>query len=292
MHMIFNQIRFISLVVLFVALTPFVGVAQQNSIKPKWIKETPKARNSSYEFKIFSIQAPSSREAKRMLPDEAAYYVERSFDIEGASVDITDVSQKSHNGQADVNTNILSREIVYTKAGKVNVSLRIISEYRTGGTSHFLCTMPNPNAREVVYDPVVVTQSYGALGLMSVIPGVGQFYKHQYTKGGLILGGCAALTGGVIFTEQTRADYASKIRQTHNATLIRSYTNKRNHYALARNICIGSAAALYLYNLVDAIVAPGAQRVIVKKNKHNSSYAFAPTISDMGAPMLVASVTF
>jgi len=108
-----------------------------------------------------------------------------------------------------------------------------------------------------------------------------------------MLGGCAVLAGGIIFTEHTRADYVAKIAQTHNTQAIRTYTNKRNHFATARNICIGAAAALYVYNLIDAVATPGARRVVVKKGKNSQRrYAFAPTVSEYGRPMLTTSITF
>ena len=47
-----------------------------------------------------------------------------------------------------------------------------------------------------------------------------------------------------------------------------TYNTKADNCENARNIYIGAAAALYVYNLIDAIVAPGAKRVIVKKNRY------------------------
>ncbi|MDE6045693.1 MAG: hypothetical protein K2G10_00110, partial [Alistipes sp.] len=82
-------------------------------------------------------------------------------------------------------------------------------------------------------------------------------------------------------------DYVRKIVQTHNAELKRIYATKRDHFATGRNICIGAVAALYIYNLIDAVAAPGAERIIV-----HSPYAFTPTILNDGAPALAASVTF
>lgn len=48
---------------------------------------------------------------------------------------------------------------------------------------------------------------------------------------------------------------------------LKEYNTKADNCENARNICIGAAAALYVYNLIDAIVAPGARRVIVKRNR-------------------------
>lgn len=58
---------------------------------------------------------------------------------------------------------------------------------------------------------------------------------------------------------------------------------KRDHFATGRNICVGAAAALYVYNLLDAFVTPGARRVVTLRSNGNT-YAFAPTLLEGNAP--------
>lgn len=65
------------------------------------------------------------------------------------------------------------------------------------------------------------------------------------------------------------------MRRTQNADHIRSYADKADNYRTFRDVCIGSAAALYLYNLIDALVANGKKRTIVKK----SHLSFTPVAS-------------
>lgn len=120
--------------------------------------------------------------------------------------------------------------------------------------------------RMPIYDDLSLTESYvsdPATWGLALIPGAAQFHKGSYLKGGLILGGSVVLVGGIIFTENQRTDYIRKISGTHDANIKRSYITKSDHFATGRNICIGAAAALYVYNLIDAIVAPGARRIIV-----------------------------
>ena len=144
------------------------------------------------------------------------------------------------------------------------------------------------------FDDVRLTTNYGARGLWrsAIVPGWGQFYKGSYVKGGLILGGSVLLAGGIIYTENMRQDYMNKIAKTHNTGNIRSYKNSADNFAMGRNICIGTLAALYVYNVVDAIVAPGARRVIMRKNADGSGYALLPSLTADGGPAIVAQVTF
>jgi hypothetical protein len=126
-----------------------------------------------------------------------------------------------------------------------------------------------------------------------IIPGWGQFHKGSNLKGGLILGGTAVCAAGIVFTEGVRADYNTRMLQTYDVNLIRSYQTKRDNFTTARNICIGATAALYLYNLIDAIAAPGAQRLVVKRqDSKGNNYAFVPSVSMEGAPMMTAAITF
>lgn len=54
------------------------------------------------------------------------------------------------------------------------------------------------------------------------------------------------------------------------------YNNKATTWKNVRNVAIGVGAGLYIYNLIDAAVAPGRRRVIVSKGK-NYNYSFIPT---------------
>ncbi|MCC8088408.1 MAG: DUF5683 domain-containing protein [Rikenellaceae bacterium] len=126
------------------------------------------------------------------------------------------------------------------------------------------------------FDQVGFTYRYGMRGVVrSLIPGYGQLYKGQKGKGAAILAGEVALITGIIFTHQEYDNYRKKIKQTHNIDHIRTYSNKADNYKTARNICIGGAAALYIYNLVDAAVSPGRKRLVTNR-KNSSSFAIIP----------------
>ncbi|MDE6303598.1 MAG: hypothetical protein K2M01_02125 [Paramuribaculum sp.] len=150
------------------------------------------------------------------------------------------------------------------------------------------------NGSNADFSGISSVSSYGASGLWrsAIVPGWGQFYKGSVLKGGLMLGGTVALVGGIIYTETTRQDYMNKISKTHNAGNIREYKNRADNFALGRNICIGGLAALYVYNIIDAIVAPGARHIVVKKNSDSSGYALLPSITSDGGLALCGQITF
>lgn len=108
--------------------------------------------------------------------------------------------------------------------------------------------------------------------LMSLAPGVGQMYKKEYLKGGLLTAGTFAGIGGIILCENQRQVYATQITQTHDINVIRQLQANQQNMLVARNVFIGVTALVYVYNLVDAAVATGNRRVQVTTN--GIAYAF------------------
>jgi len=127
-----------------------------------------------------------------------------------------------------------------------------------------LYTVANTNVYGGSYDDkIMVTSKYGAAGFLSLIPGLGQFYKGSIAKGGLILTGEIAAAGGIIICESTRASYIKKMHEQPQHAA--EYNSLADSWESARNVCIGAAAAIYVYNLIDAFTTTGAKRVVVKK---------------------------
>ena len=287
---------------LFVLLALCVGSAQaRNKIKPRWINNTPISNNDNYYFVNLHSDASTSLEACRAaILKELTVNVER-VDKVSVKEKYSDHSEmKFSNDRVDKFSHDSYDLELEVEGSPRPIKYRRIDEYRgknkeSGRSCYYALYAVERFGYSADFSNIRTTSRYGVEALaLSIIPGCGQFYKGAYLKGGLMLGGCAALAGGIVFTEQTRADYAAKIKQTHNAQAIRTYTNKRNHFATARNICIGAAAALYIYNLVDAIATPGAQKVVIKRTKNNQTryYDFTPTVSECVSPLFTTSITF
>ncbi len=287
---------------LFVLFALCAGSAQaRNKIKPRWINNTPISNNDNYYFVNLHSDASTSLEACRAaILKELTANVER-VDKVSVKEKYSDHSEmKFSNDRVDKFSHDSYDLELEVEGSPRPIKYRRIDEYQgknkeSGKSCYYALYAVERFGYSADFSNIRTTSRYGVEALaLSIIPGCGQFYKGAYLKGGLMLGGCAIFAGGIIFTEHTRSDYAAKIKQTHNAQAIRTYTNKRNHFATARNICIGAAAALYIYNLVDAIATPGAQKVVIKRTKNNQTrhYAFTPTVSECGAPLFTTSITF
>lgn len=276
---------FIYLTMTLVAVSLSIDVFGDNSdkIKPSWIKNPPKPLNNSYYFKVVETDAGFALEGSRKHSQKNLINsIAREFNIE-VSEEMQSTSTSTHK---DDNVNYSGKDSytlnIKSKDEEVHISYEVVDEYyetkRIGSNEVFrLYTLYAISRSKSVadFDEFKITNKYGAQGLWRsmIVPGWGQFHKGAKLKGGLLLGGVAAFAIGAIFTENERASSMAMIGQTHNASNIRTYTTKANNMSTARNICIGGAAILYVYNLIDAVASPGAKRVIIKSKLKFSSIA-------------------
>ena len=80
---------------------------------------------------------------------------------------------------------------------------------------------------------------------------------------------------GIIISDNERASYRTKMKE--QPAFAKQYKNKSDNWETARNVCIGAAAGIWLYNIVDALAAKGARRVVVKKAR--TSFAMRPYLT-------------
>lgn len=291
--------KLIVVVLLLMSVAASAQYDASDRLKPKWLNAAPKPSNPTFVYVVKSAVARTLDEARKDCFSELV----AEMGLEKGVLAITDYQtseqenvvwygdKKSEYAESkfQVNSTIKGKE--------VTVQGLKIDEYwerKADGQIH-LTTLYARSQLDTKprFDRVELTEHYGVQGLWRslIIPGWGQFHKKANLKGGLFLGGCAALAVGAVFMEGQRSDYVDKIIKTHDANLKRDYATKRDHFATGRNICIGVGAALYIYNLIDAIAAPGARRAVVNP-RNGRSYAIAPTVLNGGTPGLAASWTF
>ena len=144
------------------------------------------------------------------------------------------------------------------------VKARVIDEYvihtTTGYTVYLLVqTAKNPT---YPYEQVTISDEYG-FSASAIIPGMAQIKKGSTTKGLCIIAAEAAAVGGIIVCENLRATNSKKMKE--NPRLAKEYNNRMKNWETRRNICIGAAAGIWVYNVIDALVAKGEKRIIVKR---------------------------
>lgn len=278
---------------LWLALALFLCVGtdamaeKSERLKPKWVTHAlPQSKSGTYIFvRAHGVGATLEAARQAALVDLTSHLeMERGIKVNSVlKSNMKETFTEKRSGHSYEEVNELSM-VVEEQGKQLNIVCRVIDEYwvsnRKGYAVDILYTVADKQVYGGSYDDrITVTARYGAAGLMSVVPGLGQFYKGANAKGASILAGEVAAIGGIILCETTRASYQKMmIEQPKHAA---EYNTLMNTWEDARNVCIGAAAAVYVVNLIDALATKGAKRVVVKHNK--PTFALNPYMDAYGA---------
>jgi hypothetical protein len=265
------------LFILICALLPATAAGQCTSsqARPPWMNGFFQEENNSY-IEVVSADGRDETDARNKA---ATIAIERRNLSTGQRVQVT-----VRNGVVEVNG-----------SDELTVKSRILDEYREqcgygqARVSLLMQTAKNPTFE---FERVDVTDHYGVSPRV-LVPGLAQLYKGSKTKGTLFIAGEAAFIGGIIATENLRANYIKKTGETHNAAHIKTYAEKADNMKNIRNICIGGAVALYVWNVIDGITATGKKRVLVLSNNNLQITPFAvPNLNNGAAGGMILSFNF
>lgn len=248
---------------------------------PPWVNgEFPPKSNDSYVFMVSDGSGTSLGDAQKDADLGLVTNLMRSSGVTVSSSQIEKIIFRNHNDNIEERLDATYQyEFNY---GDVNIAFRAVDQYYTSKgnlvevkTLYEVAKKPS----NVFYEPVEYTTSYGASGLWRsvLIPGWGQMYKRQYAKGSIIIAAEAALITTTLIYENQKSSYMKKSHATFDPNAIRFYQNKAHKAKVTRDCLIGAAAAVYVYNLIDALVAKGKLRYIKHANKH---VALMPFVSE------------
>lgn len=262
-------------IILSALLAPVFCLAETD---PLWLHESEKSLNShatnqSYYFKILNTYGPS----KEILRSNHLYalekYVKDVYEAVPSSVKIDSVSGGKQpvffvnfrSPQSDKSEFIVAKLVdSYAKFEDYQ-----LNEYQYEYYQLFAISKVNQYPQ---YDDFTLTTSYNAKATaMSIIPGLGQLYKGQRAKGYVILGGEIALVTASLLLENERA-YCDREYKNARPEYAGSWRSKMIGWRNFRNGAIGAAAALYIYNLIDAATSEGGRKLnVIKPGSGNFS---------------------
>ena len=288
--------RFIRLAVLIVlAFTAFAAAAQD---KPAWVIKGTNSLNRSrsndtYELRMFNTWGIDKGRLEEGYLSPLKAYLRAECDA--AAKDMTTDSVATNDGImyeiSYVDKNNGERHTV--KAIRVDYYIEYAdyeeNDYRWEFYQLYAISRPDVQPK---FDEFEITRSYNALATsMSIVPGWGQLYKGQYAKAGVIMGLEAVSIVGIGIAEHKR-HYMMKEAALPD-TPYDSWRGKANSWRNVRNLCIGIAAATYIYNIIDAATSKGPTRVIVhKRKKADSKLMVAPTYMPEGGAGMAFALTF
>lgn len=239
--------------------------------KPKWIGNTPQEGNNTYRFiEIVSygsdLKSARADALERLAGDRL---LSEGVRIYQNTTKVKDKQKTYTTGKALQQTTHDHTVVkTYIDNQPMELSALRIDDYDTmeGGRVKLHTLFQIATCDDPTFDDVYLTTKYG-FSVRALVPGWAQLHKGSTVKGISILAAEIAAIGGIIFTENERASYESKMRS--QPKFAKQYKSKMDNYETARNCCIGAAAAIYVYNLIDAIVAPGTRRVVIKSDNMN-----------------------
>lgn len=256
-------------------------IERSEKLRPAWLAtRTPKPDNGTFHYQIAEGEHRNLQDARHSCLLNLSTYIKRSYNISEQAV--AEIKLEQQNGLSAESENY---NFVYDIQGeKVNVVSCKYDEYweyvvYPNGERVYRCYALYGVADKVSpsFDSLSFSRKYGARGFVRslIVPGWGQLYKGNTAKGACILGGEVALVAGIVISENLRSSYVKKMREQpkHQDT----YNTKADNWGNIRNACIGGAAALYVYNLVDALVANGRKRSTTHKP---SQFALYPVVGD------------
>ncbi len=270
-----------------IAVASAIAADRSDNLKPRWVTSAlPTPKSPGYIFISSQGAGKTLEEARQMALVNLTSKLEHERGLVVSSH--VKVEKKSERNSAPRKNSEFTLE-ASEKGKQIDLVCRVVDEYweRNHG-SYFVTELFTVNdtsrpGQGSYNDNIKLTTSYGAAPVFySLIPGVGQLYKGSTTKGSIILGSAVVVGAGIITAESLRASYIKKMKEypKHHDF----YNNKATTWKNVRNVAIGVGAGLYIYNLIDAAVAPGRRRVVVSKGK-SYNYSFVPTWDGQNAAL-------
>lgn len=275
-----NILKIAVLFVLCIVATATVSAEPTPRWVEKGVKELDKKRtNDTYSFHVFhTYDADRSISLNQFRP--LFQYVGETYGVSQRSISLDSIPATA--------TEPTTYTLTFDRNGEpTTVYAQLVDSYEkfddyADGFYEFnywmLYAISEPNVVPQ-FDEFTLTRRYNAAPTaMSLIPGVGQIYKGQKTKGYVIMGTEVVLIGGIIYSF-LEYNHFKDVANDHPGVKP-SYDSKATTYKQLGIFCAAAAGGLYLYNLLDAAICPGARRVeIHRKNAPSMEMSFAPFVA-------------
>ena len=235
----------------FLALIGMVSFAQE---RPSWIDVLPKPTNTTYYYVHAKGSGRTDTEANKAAMNDLNRQI---LDYLGPAME----TKVEDNGETIYQ--IINGEQYRIQRKQVCDWSETASDSRT--IQHYLFQVAARGNQEPIFDNYncyPITLDGIAVLKSALLPGLGQFHKGQNAKGVGFLAGEVVSVTGIVVAQSMRHTYINKMNSTNNANLKKAYADRANVCTTVRNISIGAAAAVYVWNVLDAIIS--------KNNRYHS----------------------
>ena len=255
-------------------------------MRPSWTKYTPSVPTGANYFVNWGVgEGRSETEAINAAWADALQKSLHELGVVGITQqDINVVANRGINAVVKFNRMkrrvIASTEPVYVDSQRMKVYILIQVQRNVNGVDDFY-SLDVTRYRDKGFDKTMKDYNAQLTGhypfsARVFVPGMAQLHKGSTEKGLFFIMGEIACVGGLVTSECLRASYDSKIKSTQNVDQMKSYINSRDNCENFRNGFIVGAAALYVWNVIDGIVAKGKKRGITMGD---ATLRFAPYVA-------------
>lgn len=240
--------------------------------KPLWVSGSlssldKERSNESYSFRKFETFNSDINQLRKDRFNPLVGYLANTYGLDSASATVTrlsgDARFESVPDDAVGDTRVQSEyQITFSEPRQVTFYAKLADEYisldENADQSYdftlnqLYAVSADDSGKQPVYDNFDLSRKYGGKALaLSIVPGLGQLYKGQKTKGWVIIGGEVGFVAMAIYADHRARNYADDFKNADDA-IAPSYRSKKKSWQNIRNVAIAGACGLYVYNLFDA----------------------------------------
>ena len=238
------------LLLLLLVAVQMTLVAQE---MPQWVLQKPRPANDTYLYVVERGVGATEMEAR----NRAMGLVYRStIERLALAIDLASINSAITNGSNYGET-----------SEAMNVPVNKVCEYMQREGSQYvvyvLCQVAQYGNVPALFTPFTQCNQLAKSQYIahSFVPGLAQIKKGSVGKGTAFIVSEVVLVGGVVAAECLQRYYAQQISMTHNSTLKQRYAQNANVCQISRNVGIGCVAAVYVWNVIDGMVAKGKTQI-------------------------------
>lgn len=171
------------------------------------------------------------------------------------------INRRSLTTGTEANVSINDGKTSVTSSHDLIAASRIIDvfdEYIGGGVYKVYLLVQTAKNPTCELESVTITNRY-PFSARVFVPGCAQIYKGSLTKGGCMIVAETFFAGGIALTESLRISYLKHSASTSNINTCRAL----------RDVSIAGLVGVYLWSLVDGIVAPGKTHIEIGQIETN-----------------------
>ena len=240
---------------------------------PRWTVKIPESKYFHY-FKgigIGTTEIIARQSAVNDAVEQYVSFVEAQIETKSEFKDVFNEKNDDFSFSSEI-----SREILITGKSDKVFGMRVIAEDKDAEKSQckYYVLIRIPRKRE--YANMAISKPYGVSPIWRsiIIPGWGQIYKKEKTKGYLILSSEALLVASTIIFRVIGSNYNQKaVNYSYDEDQRKIYEKNADRAYLIANTSMIIGGVIYLYNIIDVISSEGEPKFA--QNEFDFPFALA-----------------